>query len=196
MADRFACSTPRIKRPFCRLISAQVILHACQEAAHVFRKRKFDPVLTIHLFLLQVLHGNTAILHLRHLADASVNAAAYCKARMRLPVAVYERLLDYSAGLLRQQGHSLLIGVRRVLLVDAASSLLADTRSIRKLFDQPKNIKPGCGYHLPRPRSAHAGGDDRNHAAGRGPLAGGEDPPAVWPALAGGDALCPAQDDD
>ena len=148
MADRFACSTPPIKRPFCRLISAQVILHACQEAAHVFRKRKFDPVLTIHLFLLQVLHGNTAILHLRHLADASVNAAAYCKARMRLPVAVYERLLDYSAGLLRQQGHSLLLGVRRVLLVDAASSLLADTRSIRKLFDQPKNIKPGCGYPM------------------------------------------------
>jgi hypothetical protein len=148
MAHSFVSSAVVIKRQFCRLLTAQVILGAAQESAHVFRKRKFDPVLTIHLFVLQVLHGNTAIVHLRHLAGASVNAAAYCRARMRLPVQLYEKLLDYSASLLCRPGSSLLFGVRRVLLTDASSSLLPDTPSIRKLFDQPRNVKPGCGYPM------------------------------------------------
>jgi len=148
MAHSFASSVPTIKRSFCRLLTAEVILGVCQETGHVFRKRKFDPVLTLHLFILQILHGNTAIVHLRHLAGASINAAAYCRARMRLPVQVYEKLLDYSASLLGRGVHSPWVGVRRVLLTDAASTLLPDTPSIRRLFDQPRNIKPGCGYPM------------------------------------------------
>jgi len=148
MAHSLASSVIQIKRQFRQLLPAQVILDACAGAGHVFRQRKFDPVVTIHLFILQILHGNTAILHLRHLVSASVNAAAYCQARMRLPLTVYETLLDYSAALLRPARQSILTGVRRVLLVDGTSSLLPDTASVRKLFRQPANIKPGCGYPM------------------------------------------------
>lgn len=148
MAHSFASSTLCIKRQFCRLLPPEVILRSCLEASHAFRKRKFDPVITIHLFVLQILYGNTAILHLRHLLGASVNAAAYCKAWMRLPLEVYEKLLDYSATLVCGGSNSLWTGVRRVMLVDASSSLLPDTRSVRRLFQQPANLKPGCAYPM------------------------------------------------
>jgi hypothetical protein len=152
MAHSFASSARQIKRQFCRLVPRDVILDAAHQASHVFRKRSFDPVTTIHLFILQILHGNTAILHLRHLVASAVNAAAYCKARMRLPLAVYQTLLDYTASRVCAGGNPTLkptpAAIRRVLLVDATSSLTPDSASIRKLFAQPANLKPGCGYPM------------------------------------------------
>jgi hypothetical protein len=158
MAQSFASPVVQIKRRFCRLLPADVILDACHQASHLFRRRSFDPVITLHLFILQILHGNTAILHLRHLVGSALNASAYCRARMRVPLAVCETLLDYSASLLCAgiKGGTLKSGalepalatVRRVLLVDGTSSLTPDTPSIRKLFKQAANIKPGCGYPM------------------------------------------------
>jgi len=147
MAHSIATPPLRIKGQFCKLLPGDIILDACRKAEYKWRERKFDPVVTIHLFLLQVLNGNTAILHLRHLVRRAVNAAAYCKARMRIPLAVYETLLDHAARLASQGCEPVLAGMR-VLLVDAASSLTPDTRSIRKLFQQPRNIKPGCGLPM------------------------------------------------
>ncbi len=153
MATNFASSATQIKRQFCRLLPAEVILDACCRASYVFRRRAFDPVVTLHLFILQILHGNAAILHLRHLIGAPVNAAAYCRARMRVPLAVFETLLDYNASLVCAGGKDGVLrpawaGVGRVLLVDGTSSLASDTPSIRKLFKQAANIKPGCGYPM------------------------------------------------
>ena len=147
MADSIATPPLQIKRKFCKLLPQGVILDACREAKYRWRKRKFDPVITLHLFILQVLHGNTAILHLRHLVRHAVNAAAYCKARTRLPLAVYETLLDHAAHLAAQGCEPVFAGMR-VFLVDAASSLTPDTPAIRKLFQQPRNIKPGCGLPM------------------------------------------------
>ncbi len=147
MAQSIAPRAAWIKRHFCRFLPDQVIVDACHEQAHRWRKRQFDPVMTIHLFVLQILNGNTAILHLRHLVFSTVNAAAYCRARMRLPLAVYETLLDYTAHA-ASRGCASAFGAMRVLLVDGTSSLTPDTGSIRKLFDQPANLKPGCGYPM------------------------------------------------
>lgn len=147
MAQSIAPPTARIKRQFAQLLPDEVIVDACRKATHRWRDRRFDPVATIHLFVLQVLHGNTAILHLRHLACSAVNAAAYCRARMRLPLAVYETLLDYTARA-AAQGCAPVFAAMRVFLVDGTSSLTPDTPSVRKLFDQPANIKPGCGYPM------------------------------------------------
>ena len=85
MAQSIATPAVQIKRRFCKLLPDQVIVDACLQAGHRWRRRKFDPVVTIHLFIFQVLHGNTAILHLRHLARCAINAAAYCRARRRIP---------------------------------------------------------------------------------------------------------------
>ena len=147
MAQSITAPAASIKRRFCQLLPPNVIVDACHGAQHTWRMRKFDPVLTVHLFILQVLCGNTAIAHLRHLAGSAINAAAYCRARMRLPLAVYEKLLDHTARA-AAQGCEPVFAALRVFLVDGTSSLTPDTRSIRKLFHQPANIRPGCGYPM------------------------------------------------
>ena len=50
------------------------------------RDRVLTPVTTTFLFLKQILHGNTACSHLRHLSGLDFSDAAYCKARSRLPL--------------------------------------------------------------------------------------------------------------
>ena len=147
MAHSVACLAPAIKRRIDQLLPDDVITDACCKAAHRWRRRKFDPVTTIHLFVLQVLNGNTAILHLRHLVGSTLNAAAYCRARMRVPLAVYETLLDYTAQA-ASQGCAPVFAAMRVFLVDGTSSLAPDTPSVRKLFHQPANVRAGCGYPM------------------------------------------------
>jgi hypothetical protein len=102
---------------------------------------------TVHLFVLQVLHFNTAIRHLRHLSGHAVNAAAYCEARMRLPLDVLRSLLRQSAAGASSSGRW--CGLR-VLLVDGSSTIAPDTPASRKAFGQPSNQKPGCGLPVPK----------------------------------------------
>jgi len=147
MAQSIACPAPAIKRQIAQLLPDNVITDACCKAEHRWRPRKFDPVTTIHLFILQVLHGNTAILHLRHLVCSTINAAAYCRARMRVPLAVYQTLLDYTARI-ASQGCAPVFAGMRVFLVDGTSTLAPDTASVRKLFHQPANVRAGCGYPM------------------------------------------------
>src|SRR6266513_1573275 len=91
----------RIKSDFQQYLPQSLIETLCRAAGHRWRRRKLDPETTIHFFVLQVLHCNTAIRHLRHLAKFPINAAAYCKARMRLPLVVLQELLIRSATTLR-----------------------------------------------------------------------------------------------
>jgi hypothetical protein len=51
-------------------------------------------VMTVQLFLLQILHDHTACRHLPHLAGFYFSASAYCQARAKLPVRLLEYLLE------------------------------------------------------------------------------------------------------
>src|SRR5947209_16635109 len=53
------------------------------------RTRLLDPVTTVHLFILQILHGNTACSHLPRLVAQHFTASAFCQARTRLPLGVW-----------------------------------------------------------------------------------------------------------
>lgn len=53
MAQSIATPAVRIKRRFAELLPEHVILDACVAAGHRWRRRRFDPVVTIHLFILQ-----------------------------------------------------------------------------------------------------------------------------------------------
>jgi hypothetical protein len=83
-------------------LAPEVIEEACRQEGHTWRKRLLDPVTTIYLFLLQVLHGNTACRHVVHFGGRTFTDSAYCQARRRLPLAVYHRLLERWNG----RGHS------------------------------------------------------------------------------------------
>jgi hypothetical protein len=65
----------------------------CRDCGHRWRERLLGPVTTIHLFVLQILHGNTASAHLPHLAGLAFTDSAYCQARARLPLFVLQALL-------------------------------------------------------------------------------------------------------
>jgi hypothetical protein len=87
----------RIKQDLGEHLPQGSIEQACVDAGHHWRERQLGPVQTPHLFVLQVLNFNTAITHLRRLAGHAVNAAAYCRARMRLPLEAVQRLLGQTS---------------------------------------------------------------------------------------------------
>ena len=71
----------RSKQNWTEELSPEAIGQACRDAGMKWYESALTPVVTIQIFLVQILHGNTAIEHLSHLTDRSFTAAAYCKAR-------------------------------------------------------------------------------------------------------------------
>lgn len=154
----------RLKEDLQDHLPDQSILAACVAAGHDWRERTLGPVATVQLFMLQALWFNTAIEHLRHLAGFPFAAAAYCKARMRLPLEVLQQLLlDSSASMRAATGNhadaggaadagaatSLWRGLR-AFLVDGSSTIAPDTPALQAAFGQPSGQKPGCGFPVPK----------------------------------------------
>lgn len=120
---------------------------ACQQAGYRWRDRLLNPVTTVQLFFLQVLHGNTACTHLPHLAKMMFSATAYCQARMRLPLAVFTTLLR---GVSRSLQADVLEDGRwrrhRTFFVDGSSFSMPDNPELQAYFGQPGAQRPGCGF--------------------------------------------------
>jgi DDE family transposase len=137
----------RIKADVAAHLEAATIERLCRELGHCWRDRVLTPVVTIHAFLMQVLHGNTACDHVPHLMGGRFTGEAYCQARQRLPLALFERLLaavSESLASCRDQvqtwcGH-------RVWLLDGSSCSMPDTPELQQAFGQPSGQKPGCGF--------------------------------------------------
>lgn len=135
------------KQNWARHLEPMAIEDACREAGHAWRNRVLSPVHTFQVFLLQVLHGNTACQHLPHLAGMSFTASAYCQARARLALEVFQSLLRrrcsaFQNRLLdegRWRGH-------RTYLLDGSAFSMPDTPSLQARFGQPRAQKPGCGF--------------------------------------------------
>jgi Transposase DDE domain len=128
-------------------LSAKVILKVCDCLGHSWRERVFDPVTTVHVFLLQILHGNIACAALPHLAGLAFTATAYCQARKRLPLAVFATLLQRVCDALlpvcdtasRWHGH-------RTWTLDGSSFSMPDTPELQAHFGQPSGQAQGCGF--------------------------------------------------
>src|SRR5512140_3184666 len=133
----------RIKQDLEPFVSDADILDACRQAGHRWRQRLLDPVVTVHLFVLQILNFNTALTHLRHLAKYPVKPAAFCKARMRLPLSVLQSLLAQTAAAARTTVLPPTWNGLRAYLVDGSSTICPDTPMLQKAFGQPKNQKVG-----------------------------------------------------
>jgi hypothetical protein len=141
----------RVKRQLHVFLPDASIRWACQQVGHCWRQRQFGPVQTLELFILQVLLFNTAMTALRHCSHLAVKAPSYCKARMRLPLAVLELLLLESATAMcwavRRDGRW--CGLR-AHLVDGSSTIAPDTPDSQRAFGQPSHCKRGCGFPVPR----------------------------------------------
>lgn len=137
----------QIQADLAKHLEPAAIVKLCRAARYRWRQRVLDPVTTIHLFVLQILHGNTACSSLPHLAKKRFTASAYCQARARLPLKIFQKLLNDVGQALeavtdqaeRWLGH-------RVFLLDGSAFSMPDTPELQKKFGQPGAQKPGCGF--------------------------------------------------
>lgn len=128
-------------------IDPAAIEFACVQHGCRWRDRVLTPVITVQVFMLQVLHGNTACTHLSKLAKLCFTGAAYCQARKRVPLEVLAMLLTRSVEQLQRDafdtgrwlGH-------RVFFVDGSSFSMSDTAQLQAHFGQPGGQKAGCGF--------------------------------------------------
>jgi hypothetical protein len=145
-----ASALQRLKDDLQPFLPEHEIRAACQEAGYTWRQRKCGAVTTVHLFILQILCFNTAMTHLRLLAKAAIAAPAYCRARMRLPLDVFQKLLRRSAATMLAASSSQHWCGLRPLLVDGSSTIAPDRANLQRAFGQPGEQKPGCGFPIPK----------------------------------------------
>lgn len=136
----------RFKADVGAALSAATIGNVCRLVGHCWRDRILDPTTTVQVFLLQILHGNTACTALPRLAELSFTAAAYCAARTRLPLSVFATLLQRVCEALlpeldggRWRGH-------RTWSLDGSSFSMPDTPELQAYFGQPSGQAKGCGF--------------------------------------------------
>jgi hypothetical protein len=137
----------RLRQDIAANLSKETIEEACRQMNYSWRKRILDPATTIYLFLLQVLHGNTACQHVVHFGCWSFSDSAYCQARKRLPLAVFQWLLQKTAAAFRSatSSDSRWLG-HRIWLVDGSSFSMPDEPELQRYFGQPGNQRKGCGF--------------------------------------------------
>lgn len=134
----------RIKRDVAEALSPDAIRAASRQAGHSWRERRLDPVTTVHLFLQQVLHGNAACAQVLHWAGKTFTDSAYCQARARLPLGLFERLLSSTRDALLPRGDG--SPGRRTWLVDGTGFSMSDVQELREVFGQPGGQAEGCGF--------------------------------------------------
>ena len=147
MHPRILAALHVVRHDLARLLDRDDLHGRCRALGHAWRGGPLDPFATLQTFLLQVLHGNTALAHLPHLVGHAFTASAFCQARARLPLAIYRDALARVGDATRPDrdatgrwlGH-------RTLLVDGSSFSMPDTPELRDHFGQSRKAAPGCGF--------------------------------------------------
>jgi hypothetical protein len=147
--------------PFTDVLSEGLVSRALTAARVVWRDRIFSPLVTLWVFLGQVLSADhscrAAVARLlahrisRGESPCSAETGAYCQARKRLPEAFFSEVA-------RQAGRTLDDDVdprwlwkrRRVYVYDGSSVSMPDTAENQAEYPQPVAQKPGLGFPLAR----------------------------------------------
>jgi hypothetical protein len=138
----------RLTGEWAALLQPDAIRAACGEVGYAgWRARVLTTVTIVQLCLLQILPGNTACSHWPPLASLRSSAAAYCQARARLPLRVFDLLLERFSSAVqpclssesRWHGH-------RLFLVDGSGCSMPDTPALRAAFGQSSEQRPGVVF--------------------------------------------------
>jgi hypothetical protein len=145
-----AASLEHIKRNPLGVLDRKIVERVCREHGHEWRQRQLDPATTVALFLQQVAHGNVSCCQVRHLADngSSFTAQAYCDARARVPLEVYNDLMAEvcEATMPQARRPEYLWHGHRTFHIDGSAFSMPDTPELRKAFGTPSGQKEGCGF--------------------------------------------------
>jgi Transposase DDE domain len=147
--------------PFADLLPAAQVEQALRDEGLSFRRRLFSPLVTLWVFLSQVLDPDhscrSAVARFlawraaRRLAPCSANAGAYCKARGRLPEAVLARLTRATGRQTQDQAPAAWRWSGRPLkVVDGTTVSMPDTPANQKAYPQSRSQKPGVGFPIAR----------------------------------------------
>jgi hypothetical protein len=139
----------RIKGDTTQFVDPPLIRSLCRELELRGRNRLLTPVVTTHLFLRQVLEGNTPVPELRRLAKLSFADSSYCDARQRLPLSFFQRLNSAVLNRCRRYADDdprALWHGHRVFFLDGSSFSMPDTPDLRAEFGQSGNQAEGCGF--------------------------------------------------
>jgi hypothetical protein len=142
-------SLQRIKNNPLEFVDRKLVERICRECNYTWRERELDPATTVALFMQQIVHGNIPCSEVRHLAHgSSFTAQAYCNARARLPLLVYQRLPDEVCQRVvphtRNEEH--LWQGHRTFHVDGSAFSMSDTPELRKCFGLPSGSPEGCAF--------------------------------------------------
>ena len=147
--------------PFTDVLSSTTVSQALTTAEVVWNDRIYTPLVTLWVFLNQVLgqdhscRGAVARLIAHRvsqgLAACSSRTGAYCQARMRLPEkffatiarAVGRQLEDQAEEQWLWKGH-------HVYMFDGSTISMPDTPSNQEAYPQPTSQTPGVGFSLAR----------------------------------------------
>jgi len=137
----------QIKADLGQVLAPEHVAEVCRATGLRWRKRRLDPVTTLYVFILQVLHANTAMSHLSRLSGVQFTPSAYCQARQRLPLEALRRLLRETGRPLTPHatGEGYWCG-HRTLLLDGSSCSMPDTAPLRRQFGLPPGQRRGCGF--------------------------------------------------
>ena len=147
--------------PFTNVLSEAIIAQALQAAEFIWKDRIYAPLVTLWVFLSQVLSQDhscrAAVARLiahrvaRGQCPCSAETGAYCQARKRLPE-------EFFAAVARETGQALdndaeqrwLWKGRRVLAYDGSTVSMPDTPENQQAYPQPPQQQSGLGFPLAR----------------------------------------------
>jgi len=182
-----------LKRNPLQAVARTLVDAVCREEGYAWRERDLPPAVTMGLFLQQVLQGNICCAAIGHICKQPLTGSAWCQARARLPLGVFQKVLRrvYEAGRRGDRQAGELWRGHRTFHVDGTGVTLWDAPELRQTFGLPGGVQVGCGFpvsHLLVLFNAPNGllADVQAAPARRGDLA---DVPALLAHLQAGDVL-------
>lgn len=143
------------------LLPNPIVIQFCDEIEYTFRDRLYNPMITVWMFITQVISPDkscqNAVTRLnawrteQGLAKVSCETTSFCQARRRLPEALFHKLLAWTASQCEQATQDAwLFGGRVVELVDGWTVTMADTPKNQKAYPQMACQNAGCGFPIAR----------------------------------------------
>jgi len=118
----------------------------CRELGHTWRNRgPLTPPMVVMFCILQVLRNNASCRRVRLWSEEPFTREAFCQARKRLPLAVFEQVAEMIADRIRDASDELWHGLR-VFMADGTSCSMPDTPELAEHFGYPGGQKPGLGF--------------------------------------------------
>ncbi|SIO66599.1 hypothetical protein SAMN05444166_8146 [Singulisphaera sp. GP187] len=81
MHHRIDTIVKQIRQDIALHLAPESILSACRSVGHTWRRCVLTPPAILHWFVIQVIHGNTALTHISLFGGRSFTATAYCQVR-------------------------------------------------------------------------------------------------------------------